>query len=244
MGLGPRPPGRGSGTSASRTQEGTRGHGHVAGRGHPGAGSGMSGSGPTTTSPRTPRRGSCGSWFHLGLGVTMPGLGGRGSRAEGQPGPGGRDGLCPPRRQARALALGKSRSTLRCCTGPVAMTVSSPVWLSPAPARLPEEDSVALAGVGVQGRLATPSVACTSPEGGTGRLPQHGWVSAGTLPWALQMGQAWGGGEWGGGVSATVPGLGGPGCHMGQETQDRISTGQRSCVYPKLEALAFFVVCF
>lgn len=127
----------------------------------------------------------------------MPGLGGRGSRAEGQPGPGGRDGLCPPRRQARALALGNSRSTLRCCTGPVAVTVSSPVWLSPAPARLPEEDSVALAGVGVQGRPATPSVACTSPEGGTGRLPQHGWVLAGTLPWALQMGQAWGGGEWG-----------------------------------------------
>lgn len=80
------------------------GAGCGAGRGHPGAGPGVSSSGPPTV-PSRPSVESCGSWFHLGLGVTIPGLG---------------------RGAARA------RSALRCCTGPGAVTVSSSVWLSPS----------------------------------------------------------------------------------------------------------------
>lgn len=80
------------------------GAGCGAGRGHLGAGPGVSSSGPPTV-PSRPSVESCGSWFHLGLGVTIPGLG---------------------RGAARA------RSALRCCTGPGAMTVSSSVWLSPS----------------------------------------------------------------------------------------------------------------
>lgn len=80
------------------------GAGCGAGRGHPGAGPGVSSSGPPTV-PSRPSVESCGSWFHLGLGVTIPGLG---------------------RGAARA------RPALRCCTGPGAVTVSSSVWLSPS----------------------------------------------------------------------------------------------------------------